>query len=222
MHADLDRVAGVRDAGKLLQGAARDDRLELWRVAADLGLLDCKTVRVGRGHHDLAAVEAHEDAGQHRARLVTRGGASDAMNRLEQRLAIDRERLHRVELGEAREVVRVVHVERVARTARGDVRDRFCGLVFDRDLVRRQQPHDVGKCLPRQDDRSVAFDLRLDVRPERELHVGGCQAKLLALRVEQDAREDLYRGAGRDGPRHDAECLDEIVLGSGDPETRAH
>ena len=75
VHADLDGVAVTRDACELLQRAARDDRLELRRGAVELGLLDGEPVRIGRRHHELAAREADEDAGEHRPRLVTRRGA---------------------------------------------------------------------------------------------------------------------------------------------------
>ena len=53
-------------------------------------------------------------------------------DRLEQRLAIHRERLHRVELRQAREVFGVVRVQRVARGSRRDVHDRLGRLVLDR------------------------------------------------------------------------------------------
>ena len=58
------------------QRAARDDRLEVCGSAAKRRLLDREAVRVGRGHDELVAGELDEDAGQHRARLVARSGAS--------------------------------------------------------------------------------------------------------------------------------------------------
>ena len=40
VHAELDRVAGLRDARKLRKRARRDDRFQLGDIARELGLLD--------------------------------------------------------------------------------------------------------------------------------------------------------------------------------------
>ena len=82
------------------------------------------------------------------------------MDRLEQRLALDLERLHGRDVRQPRKVLGVVRVERVARGAGGDVHDRLGRLVLDRHLVARQQPCDVHERLAWKDDRTVTLDLR--------------------------------------------------------------
>ena len=99
----------------------------------------------------------------------------------------------RVELRQAREVLGVVRVQRVARRSRRHMNDRFGGLVLDRDLVCRQETCDVGERLARQHDRSVTLDLRGERGAQRKLHVGRRETQLGALRLEQDPRQDLHR-----------------------------
>ena len=62
VHAELDLVGVAGDPRELLQRACRDDRLELGQRPGDGRLLDGEAVRIGRGHHDLARLEANEDA----------------------------------------------------------------------------------------------------------------------------------------------------------------
>ena len=87
VHAELDRRPRRR-AIRPSSVSARAGTIasSSGAVAFERRLLDGQPVGVGRGHHQLARLEAHEDAGQHRARLVPRCGAADPRDRLEQRL----------------------------------------------------------------------------------------------------------------------------------------
>ena len=76
------------DAAELAQRSGRDVRLEL---AADrrleLGRLHRQPVGVGGDHRHLVAAGADQDTGQHRAHVVSRGGAGDDLDRLGHRRA---------------------------------------------------------------------------------------------------------------------------------------
>ena len=85
VDAELDLLGAGREAGELLERPGRDDRLEVGPGRLEGRLLHGEPVRVGRGHHELVALELDEDAGQDRARLVTRGGARDLLDRREER-----------------------------------------------------------------------------------------------------------------------------------------
>ena len=61
VNADVDGVAGARNPRQLLQRTAWDDRFEFRNRAVELGLLDREPVRIGRGHHELAARERDEN-----------------------------------------------------------------------------------------------------------------------------------------------------------------
>src|SRR6185436_1231819 len=81
-QADLLGTGG--EAGELLQRPSRDDRVEIRACSLEARLLDGESVRVGCGHDQLVALEADENACQNRARLVTRGGPSDLLDRRQQ------------------------------------------------------------------------------------------------------------------------------------------
>ena len=181
-------------------------------------LLHGKPVRIRGRHDELVAGELDEDAGEHGARLVARSRARDTADRLEQRLAIDRERLRLGELRQPREVLGVVRVERVARAARGDVNDRLGGAMLDRDLVSRKKPGDVDQRAPRKHDRAVALHARRHGGAQRKLHVRRGQAQLVALGLEQDPRQDLNRRPARDGAANEREALHELVLRARNPQ----
>ena len=136
-------------------------------VPLERRLLDGEPVRIGRRHDELAARELDEDAGEHRARLVTRRGARDAPDRLEQRLAVDRERRAPRRARAAAGSPRGCTCAACSSRSRRDVHDRLRRLVLDRHLVCRQQARDVGERLARQHDRAVAFDLRRQRRAQR-------------------------------------------------------
>src|SRR5579884_2408626 len=93
VHADLDAVAGRGYPRELLKRARRHDRLELGSGTRELGLLDGEPVRIGRRHDELAAAERDEDAGENGPGFVARSGARDTLDRLEQGLPVDAERL---------------------------------------------------------------------------------------------------------------------------------
>ena len=162
----------------------------------DRGLLHRQPVRVGRGHHELAALEADEDAGQHRARLVARRRAADARDRLEQRLARRRVKRRGVDLGQPREVLGRVRVQPVARrAARRRATHALLGAVLDRDLARRAAGATMStSSRPGHDDGALALDLRVERRAQRELHVGrGERRARRPAALQQDAGEDLHR-----------------------------
>ena len=141
-------------------------------VAVDRGLLDGEPVRVGRRHHDLARLEAHEDPGEHRAALVTRRAAADAGDGLDQRVAVDGVQRRGVDVGQAREVLGRVRVQPVVRRAGRDDDDRLLGTVLDRHLAVGQRARDVEQQPARHDRHAFAGDLRLDrARSESSMSV---------------------------------------------------
>ena len=214
MDAELDGIAG-REPRQLRERARRDDRLELGSGLAELGLLDREPVRVGRDHDELAGLEANEDPRQHRARLVTRGGARDTVDGLEQRLAVDRVQL-RVDGRQAREVLGVEDVQARVVGAGDDLHRPLLGPVLDRDVALGEQARELDERLAGDDDGAVSLDLRVERRPQRQLHVGGGERQRLAVDAEEDSGEHLDGAAGRDGTGDHAQLGDELVAGDAD------
>jgi hypothetical protein len=122
-------------------------------------------VGVGRRHHELARLEADEDARQHGSRLVARRRARHAGDRVEQRPPLDGERLERAELWKAGEVLDAVGVEPVARRPALESHDALLGPVLESHVAGRQQPGDVEQQLARDDNRPLVADLRVQRRP---------------------------------------------------------
>src|SRR5204862_8268506 len=165
---------------------------------------------------DLAGLEPGEDPGQYGARLVARRGACDARNRVEQRLAIDGERAQRVQVGQTREVLRRIRVpSRRGRTTR-DAHDAYVGAILDRHLAVRQQTHELDQEPAGHDDRTVAFDLRLERGAQRQLHVGGGEVQVPRLGAEQHTGKDLHACTCRHGTRDDTELLRELLAATDD------
>ena len=200
----------------------RDDRLELGQRALERRLLDREPVGVGRRHHELAALEADEDPGQHRPRLVARGGAADPADRLEQRLALDgarrESRRPRAAAGSprGRRCAAVARAPEVTCTTDSSGR---CSIV---DLVRRQQrarcrasvlPGSTTRRRLRPAPRAVA-------RSESSMSVAASRSSAV-LRLEQDPREDLHGRARRDGASDDPETLRRARPGARDPQPGA-
>ena len=136
VHAELDRVA-AGEPRELVSARAGMIASSSGAASPSSRLLHGEPVRVGRGHHELAGLEADEDAGQHRARLVARGRARDPVDRLEQRLAVDLVQL-RVDGRQPREVLGGVDVQPRAVRA-GDDLTGLLGPVLDRDLALGQR-----------------------------------------------------------------------------------
>ena len=214
--------APVAMRAELLQRAGRDDRLEVGERAGDGRLLDGEPVRVGRGHHDLARLEAHENAREHRPALVTRRAPSDPRDRLDERVAVDRVQRADVDLGQTREVLARVGVQPVGRSARRDDHHRLVGMVLERDLAVRQRPGDVEQQPAGNDDRSFVGDLRVDRRSQRDLHVGRGEVQLASFGPQLNPAEHEHRRAARDTTCDDGELGRELVLGDGNPQSGAH
>ena len=185
-------------------------------VALERGLLHREPVRVGRGHHELAGLEAHEDPGQHRARLVARRGAADPRDR---RRAASRGRPRAARPPRPRAAA---GSPRRCRCAAGSSPSRESNL--DRRLLGRcsiatsasgSSRTRSTSSRPGHDDRALVLDLRVERRPQRELHVGRRELELAACGAQQDAGEDLD---GR--PRRDAARDDRRVLGRARPADR--
>ncbi len=214
MNAEFDGVAAGQSR-QLRQRAGRNDRLELGRGGIELGLLDREPVGVGGDHDELSGLEADEDPGQHRARLVAGGRARDAIDGLEQRLAVDRVQL-RVDGRQAREVLGVEDVQAGVVRPGDDLHRALLGPVLDRDVALGQQARELDERLARDDDGAVPFDLGVERRPQRQLHVGGRERQHIAVGAEQNPGEHLDGAAGRDGTGDDAELGDELVAGDAD------
>ena len=185
-------------------------------------LLDGEPVRIGRGHHDLARLEADEDAGEHRAALVTRRASSDPRDRLDERVAVDRVQRARVDLGQTREVLARVGVQPVGRSACRDDHDRLVRMVLERDLAVRQRARDVEQQPAGNDDRSLVGDLRIDRCAQRDLHVGRGEVQLVSFGAKLNPAEHEHRRAARNTTRNDGELGRELVLGDGNPQSCAH
>ena len=219
MDAEFDGVA-AGEARQLGQRARRDDGLELRRGRVELGLLDREPVRVGGDHDELPRLEADEDPGQHRPRLVAGGGARDTVDGLEQRLAVDRVQLG-VDGRQPWEVLGVEDVQARAVRAGDDLHRALLGPVLDRDVALGEQARELDERLARDDDGAVAFDLGVERRPQRQLHVGGGEGQHVAVGAEKDPGEHLDGAAGRDGTGDDAELGDELVAGDADLHPRS-
>ena len=135
LQAELQIVGAGRDAGELLEGARRDDRLEIRECPLDRGLLHGEPVRVGRRHDDLARLEPHEDPGEHRPAFVTRRASADARDRVDQRVAIDRVQRRELDIRQTREVLARIGVQAVVGRPRCDHDNGFFRLVLDRDVA---------------------------------------------------------------------------------------
>src|SRR5205823_2489868 len=88
LDAELDLLGPARNSPELLEGTRRDDRLEIGDLAFEWRLLHRQAVGVGRGHDQLAGLEASEDAGQHGPGLVARRSPTDPRDRFEQWLGL--------------------------------------------------------------------------------------------------------------------------------------
>ena len=199
------------DPGELRERARRDDRLELLRRAREVGLFHSEAVGVRCRHHELPRLEAREDAGEHRPRLVARRRPRHLRDRLEQRLRVDREDLGVVDVGQPRKVLGAVRVQPVARRAARDCEYAVLDAMLDLDVGIREQPRDVHEQATGYDHGAVALNLRLERRAERELHVRRGKTKLTRRSVQQHTGENLHRAPCRDGSGDDPEPADELL-----------
>ena len=221
VDAELHGLRPGGDAAELVERACRDDRLELRAGGRELGLLHGHPVRVGRGHRELRALEPDEDARQHRARLVARRGARDALHGVEQRRGLDLVERH-VDRGQPREVLRREDVHPPRVRAGLDRSDAVLRPVGDRHLARGQQANDVTEQLCRDDDRAFALDRRRHGRAQRELHVRRLELEQAVPCAKQDAAEHLDGAPRRRGARDEGQPACERVPLDDNANPRAH
>ena len=219
VHRELELLALLRDPGQLAERSRRHDRLELRHRSLDLGLLDREPVGVGRGHHELARLEAHQDAGQHRPRLVTRSRAADPRDRGQHRLAVDLVPLGGLGLRQPRKVLGVVGVQPVGRRPGANLDRGFLGLVLDR-RPRRRAAGAPGRAAagrvrrPTPRSRPVTS---IEVRSESSMSVAA-SSSFPPDGVQQDPGEDLHGRPRRDTARDDPERPGQLVPRAGDVE----
>ena len=85
-HLELVGPGVLRDPRELLQGPSRDVRLKrAGEGLLELGLLHAQAVGVGGDHAEVLARRRDQYPGEHRPRLVTRGGPRDRGDRLDER-----------------------------------------------------------------------------------------------------------------------------------------
>ena len=210
-HRDRLDPVGRDDPAELAQRLGRDVRLEL---AADralqLGALDREPVGVGRDHRHLRAAGADQDAGQHRAHVVARGGPRDEIHGRGKRRGRDRQRLALL-LGEGGEVLagQDAEVEARAAAANLDVALRLAQLDLNRRVAERAR--ELGQKAAGEEDRAGALDLGLELGLQAHLEIGCAEADPVLVGGEQDSGERLGRGAGRYSSGDDRELGDELV-----------
>ena len=208
-----------RDADEVGQGARRHQRGEiLGRAAFERGRAHRHAIGVGGGHRQHAAREFDKDARQDRAGVVARGGAQDALRRLEEGLAVDPEGASVVDLRKPREVIGVVGVEGVLARAALQLEQARTISRGEHDLLRRQVADDVEQQPPRHDHAPRLVHVGEQLRPDGQLHVGGGELDRLlgGRRVDQHPRQDLDTRTLRHAPGHDLEVSEKVVLGAGD------
>ncbi len=211
---------GRGDADEIGECACGHDGCQVLRRAAlEWRRAHRHAVRVGCGHRQHTARELDQDAREDRAGIVAGGGPENALCRLQEGLAIDAEGTAVIDLGEAREVVRVVGVQRVAAGAALERHQAGPVARGELDLLGRQVAHDVEQQPTGHDDPTGLVHVRQELRPHGELHVGRGELDRLLRRgrVDQHARQDLHARALRDPPGYDLEVLEKVVLGAGDP-----
>ena len=215
---DVDGVGGCggRDARELGEGAGRDDGLGVAARTGQRGLLDREPVGVRGGHRHGAVAELHQDAGQHRTGLVLRRRPGDVVDRRDERGAIDGERGPR-RLGEMREVLGALRVERVLARAAGELHRSAAGRLLERHGLLRQRADDLEKQPSCEHRRARLGDVCLKARPDRELHVGRRELDRSAgLGADEDAGEDLDGRALRHPAGHDLETIEQVFLRTDD------
>ena len=205
------------DAAQLAQRPGRDVGLQLAAdPALQLGPLDREPVGVGRDHRHLAAGGGDQDAGQHRAHVVARGGAGDQVDGRGQGAGRDLQRLALL-LGELREVLGGQDPQVEARAAAADlhVALRLAHLDLHRRVAERAG--DFGQEAAGQQDRALAGDLGLEAPsagPSRGRSRKGSRPSL--RRSGRIPGERLSRGAGGNGAGDDGELGDEFFALSGE------
>ena len=205
---DVARAQGGGQARDLAERLDRDDGLDLGlERVVELRLLDGQPVAVGGDHLERVADDGHEHTGEDRPRLVARSGAADLVQRLDERLAADREGAGHVEGGRLREVGRRPGVEREGGAPGADLDRRLAGL--DDDLFVGQVADDVAEEPRRDDDLALALDRRGEVRLDGEFHVGGEEVETALAGLQQDARQHGQSAARGDAAREDAELVDQ-------------
>ena len=73
------------------------------------------------------------------------------------------------------EVFRSVRVHSVAGRAGAHEQHRLVAPVFELHVAVRQRPNDVEQEPTGNDDLAFTFDIRIDGRAQRELHIGRCE-----------------------------------------------
>ena len=139
----------------------------------------------------------------------------------ERRKRLDGEELGLLDVGEPWEILRAVRVQRVRRGSTRDANDTVLGAVLDLHVVIGKQSAQFVQEAAGDDDGPIAFDLALERRPKRELHVGRGERHAPLGRLEEDAREDLNGRASRDGTRDHREPRHQLVARARDFHTGA-
>ena len=181
-------------------------------VGLQLGPLDRQPVGVGGDHRHLAAAGGDEDAGQHRAHVVARGGAGDQLDARFERRRPGSSAAARPRLGELREVLGRQHPQVEAGAAAADL-DVALGLA-------RLDLHASASASERATSASSRPGQQHRARrprPRRRASVSRPRSRSVAREAspvppgaEQDTGERLGRGAGRDGSGDDRELGDEL------------
>ena len=183
------------------------------RRALERRLLDGQPVRVRRRHHELARLEADEDPGQHRARLVARGRARDLGDRSRAAPRASTPKVcAAVDVRQPREVLGAVGVQPVLRPTRTTIIEH---AFLRRGARARTSSPAAGaqgrRAGGRDDDRALAVDLRLERRAQRELHVGRSQVEP-PPRARSEHPERICTAVRVDTARDDdRELRDELV-----------
>ena len=147
----------------------------------------------------------------------------DALDRLEEGLALDGEEPLAVDLGQLRIVICAVRVQPGLAGACLDRREPATLGKRDRHLARGQAPDDVEQEAPGSTARPPsATSASSGVRTESSMSVAASMGRSLAIaRVEEDAGEDLDARARGDGPADYLEAAQQLVARAGEAESLA-
>jgi hypothetical protein len=145
-----------------------------------------------------------------RPRLVARGRARDAVDRLDERGRRHVDDVLAAGLGQRRKVLGAQRPD-VERRRAGDDLDVLLGRPqLEARVGARQRARDFEHEAGRQDDRALALDGGLQRDAQADLHVGGAQFGAATGSAELDAGERLHGAARRGDAGHDAKLSKQV------------
>ena len=209
----LDRVIRVaQDPHQLRQGPGGHHDARVADRVEDRDRLHRDPVVVGGGQGHRVALEAAQDAGQDRSRLVGRGREGRLLEGPLQDVLGDAGGRALAGRLDGRELVGVdpldvglertgAHVERLVRA----------GLEFD-PLAAGQRAHEIRQEARRHRGGAVRLDLAGNPVHEADLEVRGRQPQSAILRSQEDVREHGQGAPVGDGPAHDPEAARQVLL----------